>query len=119
MIGLAGIALVTCLSKAISSSRDIAASLGSNPGCESRAASGDACAAGGIRCGVAASGCPGLASSTVRIERHAFAPAARASADALGVTAARIDAIRPASGGVMSPGCAVASAAGVGSSGAL
>jgi len=58
-----------------------------------------------------------LASSTVRIERHAFAPAVRVSADALGVTAARIDAIRLASGGAMSSGGAVGSPARAGSSG--
>jgi hypothetical protein len=45
-----------------------------------------------------------LASSTVRIERHAVTPAARASVDASRTTAARIDAIRLASGGAMSFG---------------
>jgi hypothetical protein len=58
--GCAGIALVTCLSKAISSSRDIAASLESSPGCESRVESGFATGvageAGDIGGGVAASG---------------------------------------------------------------
>jgi len=60
----------------------------------------------------------GLGFSTVRIERHAFVPTAPASADARGITAARIDAIRPASGGAISSGGAVGSSAGDGSSGA-
>lgn len=40
-----------CLSKAIRSSRDIAASLESKPGCESKVVSGDACAVDDVRCG--------------------------------------------------------------------
>ena len=94
-----GIAPVICLSKLISSSRDMAASLDRSPGCDSKLASGDARDV--IGCGAAASGWPGFASSTVKIERHAVVPAARASADAPGVTAARINAIRLASGGAM------------------
>jgi hypothetical protein len=46
------------------------------------------------------------------MERHAVAPAARASPDARGITAARIDASRLESGGAISSGCEVGSGAG-------
>jgi hypothetical protein len=57
------------------------------------------------------SGWPGLASSTIRIDRQANAPAVRACGDALGATADRIDAIIAASGGAMSSASELADSA--------